>query len=118
MMAYLELTEFSRTFLWSLVCVCCILVTLYLVTIVWLTITHIWSIARFLTQYIFVTAKLWIQQLFGIKEKTQSTLEQIELSDIEIPLDSTIVSKTVPQTSTKQKSDQVKKPKSSQKERG
>ena len=117
-MAYLELTEFSRTFLWSLVCVCCILVTLYLVTIVWLTITHIWSIARFLTQYIFVTAKLWIQRLFLGKEETPFSSELIELNDLEIPLESTTGSKTAQQTSTKPKSDPIKKQKRLPKERG
>ena len=118
MKSLLAQTDFSHSLLWSFVYVSLTLVALYLVTIVWLTITHIWSIGRFLTQYIFVTAKLWIQRLFLGKEETPFSSELIELNDLEIPLESTTGSKTAQQTSTKPKSDPIKKQKRLPKERG
>ena len=119
MKTLLEQQPFFDTFLWVAFYCCLMLVTLYIVTIVWLTITHIWSIAKFLTQYIFVTAKLWIQRLFGVKAEIQPSIsETLELSDLEIHCDSTTENKTAQRTSLKPKSTQVGKQRSLKKERG
>jgi amino acid permease len=114
----LEQQPFLETFFWVAIYSCLLLVTLYIVTIVWLTITHIWSIGKFLTQYIYGTAKLWIQRFFGVKDETQSSSMVFELSDLEIPLNSSTESETAQRTCVPPKSAQVKKRKSSNKERG
>jgi amino acid permease len=114
----LEQQPFLETFFWVAIYSCLLLVTLYLVTIVWLTITHIWSIGKFLTQYISATAKLWIQRFFGKKDETLSSSMVLELSDLEIPLNSTTEKEIAPQTCTPPKSVQAKKRKSSNAERG
>ncbi len=104
----LNTLNFGDCLLYGFACTIAFLALLYIVSIVWLASIHIYSISKFLTLFIYATAKDWTLRLFGMREKTQLSLMELELNDFEIPSKFTTEKETVQPISTKPKSNQAK----------
>jgi hypothetical protein len=79
---------------------------LYIGSIVWLSATHIFSTVSKVTQSLWIVVKALTRSLFLKLNLIRSTsIEELELTDLEIPLESTTEKETAPRLSKKQKSD-------------
>jgi hypothetical protein len=79
---------------------------LYIVSIVWLSGTHILSTVSKVTQSLSIVVKALIRSLFlKLKLIRSTSIQELELNDLEIPSDSYTENETAPPTSKKPKSD-------------
>lgn len=80
---------------------------LYIGSIVWLSATHIFSTVSKVTQSLWIVVKALTRSLFLKLNLIRSTsIGELELTDLEIPSESTTEKETVQPLSKKQKSDQ------------
>jgi len=82
---------------------------LYIGSIVWLSATHIYLTVSKVTQSLWIVAKALIRSLFRKLNLIRSTsIEELELTELEIPLKSTIEKETAQPSSKRQKSSRAK----------
>ena len=91
-----------------------VLVVLYIASIVWLSATHFYSIAKYLTLWLSAESKAWIQRLFWAK-KTLSINKELKSIDTLTLSDLSLENETAQPSKSKSSSNQAKSSKSTSK---
>jgi len=91
-----------------------VLALLYIASIVWLSATHFYSIAKYLTLWLSAESKAWIQRLFWEK-KTLSINKELKSTDTLTLSDLSLENETAPHSNSKSSSNQAKSSKNTSK---